>query len=161
MSSLSSRLSVHAPRMVCRGGGGGACSRGLAAGTVPGGGALTGPAGACAIALGTNANNRLIVPKKKKASRSFVFKGSSASLPKKAEVRNCHSLEPVFCPKDAFGAALAFTVPQLFGADPAFTASRTSWIAFTTASGLSIGIMCVLSGTMTCFPRVDRCAWRT
>ena len=45
MSSLSSRFSFHAPRMLWRGGGSGAASCGLAAGIVPGGGALTGPTG--------------------------------------------------------------------------------------------------------------------
>lgn len=47
-SSLSSRFSTQAPRMVCRGGGRGGGSGALAAGTFPGGGAPTGPAGDCA-----------------------------------------------------------------------------------------------------------------
>src|SRR5579864_3357489 len=55
-SSLSSRLSTQAPRMVCRGGGRGGGSGAFAAGTVPGGGAPTGPAGDCAAAALHNAS---------------------------------------------------------------------------------------------------------
>src|SRR5690242_1296665 len=116
MSSLSSLFSFHAPRMLCRGGGNGACSGAFAAVAVPGGGAATGPAGAWARALWEQISTAPATPRNEKASRFFVFKSSSASLPKKAEVRKCHSLEPVSGRKDAFASpATIFAILQLFG----------------------------------------------
>lgn len=72
MSSLSSRFNLHAPKMLWRGGGRGTGSCGLAAGApVPCGGAVTGPAGACAAATLQRAIPR--TPRIPPAKTNFPF----------------------------------------------------------------------------------------
>jgi len=98
--------------MLWRGGGSGAGSGAFEAGVVPGGGAATGPAGACALAVCEH-NSVPASPRNEKTSRCFVFKGvfksSSASLPKKAEVGKCHLLESLADQKDAFARPVHYS----------------------------------------------------